>query len=239
MEGRGDKAERLSKKSAARRTPEISQISRQLVVCCDCVNGPIVGQGLRAGKSTSVLFELSAVFWCCNATGQSKLCQSSTFASRLHARENYYFLRFTCCTGEASISSRAMAATGSLWASPLPRLSARFLPSFLTRQLPRSNRLVQILAQPLRLPPTVYAPGVLIYGIPSILAGLWESILRAVPKKKTSHMKKRHRQLAGKALQDLKNVTKCPGCGQPKRPHLLCPTCVTGKSIRMPALEPC
>lgn len=112
----------------------------------------------------------------------------------------------------------AMAAIGSLWASPLPQFFARVLPSSLTRQ-----------SQSLRLSPTAYTQGLLVYGIPSILAGIWESILRAVPKKKTSHMKKRHRQLAGKALQDLRNVTKCPGCGQPKRPHLLCPTCVTGK----------
>ncbi|RAO65294.1 uncharacterized protein BHQ10_001306 [Talaromyces amestolkiae] len=62
--------------------------------------------------------------------------------------------------------------------------------------------------------------------IPSFLAGLWESVLRAVPKKKTSHMKKRHRQMAGKALKDVKSLTKCPGCGEPKKSHVLCPECV-------------
>ncbi|KIX94476.1 uncharacterized protein Z520_09862 [Fonsecaea multimorphosa CBS 102226] len=40
--------------------------------------------------------------------------------------------------------------------------------------------------------------------IPGLIADIWEGILRAVPKKKTSHMKKRHRQLAGKALKDSK-----------------------------------
>ncbi|KAJ5880564.1 54S ribosomal protein L32 [Penicillium subrubescens] len=62
--------------------------------------------------------------------------------------------------------------------------------------------------------------------IPPLLADLWESVLRAVPKKKTSHMKKRHRQMAGKALKDAQNLNKCPGCGQVKRAHVLCPTCV-------------
>ncbi|CAI7582653.1 unnamed protein product [Penicillium glandicola] len=62
--------------------------------------------------------------------------------------------------------------------------------------------------------------------IPSLLSDLWDSVLRAVPKKKTSHMKKRHRQMAGKALKDVKSLNRCPGCGQIKRAHLLCPTCV-------------
>jgi len=39
-------------------------------------------------------------------------------------------------------------------------------------------------------------------------------------------MKKRHRQLAGKALKDVKAVNQCPGCGRPKKAHTLCPYCV-------------
>ena len=62
--------------------------------------------------------------------------------------------------------------------------------------------------------------------IPGFLSDIWEGILKAVPKKKTSHMKKRHRQLAGKALKDVTAVVNCPGCGQPKRTHLLCPHCL-------------
>jgi ribosomal protein L32 len=62
--------------------------------------------------------------------------------------------------------------------------------------------------------------------IPGFLSDLWEGILNAVPKKKTSHMKKRHRQLAGKALKDVTAVVNCPGCGKPKRAHLLCPHCL-------------
>lgn len=66
--------------------------------------------------------------------------------------------------------------------------------------------------------------------VPGLLSDIWESVLRAVPKKKTSHMKKRHRFMAGKALKDVKSLNKCPGCGQLKRAHLLCPHCVKGKN---------
>jgi len=62
--------------------------------------------------------------------------------------------------------------------------------------------------------------------LPTLLGDIWEGILRAVPKKKTSHMKKRHRQLAGKALKDVNSINTCPACGKPKRAHLLCPYCV-------------
>ncbi|CRJ80677.1 hypothetical protein BN1708_000338 [Verticillium longisporum] len=56
--------------------------------------------------------------------------------------------------------------------------------------------------------------------------GIWEGILRAVPKKKTTHSKKRSRLMAGKALQDVTSICKCPGCGQPKRKHVVCPHCM-------------
>ncbi|KAM0711521.1 hypothetical protein Q7P35_000887 [Cladosporium inversicolor] len=62
--------------------------------------------------------------------------------------------------------------------------------------------------------------------IPGILDALWEGILKAVPKKKTSHMKKRHRQMAGKGLKDVTALNKCSACGQLKRAHVLCPYCV-------------
>ncbi|KAK2735961.1 hypothetical protein FQN57_001034 [Myotisia sp. PD_48] len=74
--------------------------------------------------------------------------------------------------------------------------------------------------------------------VPSLLSDIWESILRAVPKKKTSHMKKRHRQLAGKALKDTISVTSCPACGQQKRAHLLCPTCVAEVQQRWRSEKP-
>jgi len=66
--------------------------------------------------------------------------------------------------------------------------------------------------------------------LPSILEGIWEGILKAVPKKKTSHMKKRHRQMAGKALKDVTSLCKCPACGETKRMHHLCPKCASSKT---------
>ncbi|KAK6351720.1 hypothetical protein TWF718_004867 [Orbilia javanica] len=62
--------------------------------------------------------------------------------------------------------------------------------------------------------------------VPPIISDIWESILKAVPKKKQSHSRKRMRQLAGKALQDITALNECPGCGSLKRSHHLCPTCV-------------
>ncbi|KAK5631329.1 hypothetical protein RRF57_007043 [Xylaria bambusicola] len=69
-----------------------------------------------------------------------------------------------------------------------------------------------------------------ISNIPSLLGDIWEGILRAVPKKKTSHMKKRHRQMAGKALKDVTNLNKCPACGGTKKMHTLCTTCTSRES---------
>ncbi|KAK5729504.1 Ski complex subunit Rec14 [Elasticomyces elasticus] len=66
--------------------------------------------------------------------------------------------------------------------------------------------------------------------IPALLGDLWDGILNAVPKKKTSHMKKRHRFMAGKGLKDVTALNKCSACGRAKRAHVLCPYCVN--SIR-------
>ncbi|KAL9102602.1 MAG: hypothetical protein Q9163_002282 [Psora crenata] len=73
---------------------------------------------------------------------------------------------------------------------------------------------------------SIDVPVVLKLGIPALLAGLWESILRAVPKKKTSHRKKRQRFMAGKGLRDITALNRCSACGNVKRAHLLCPFCV-------------
>jgi len=77
--------------------------------------------------------------------------------------------------------------------------------------------------------PASLALPVISIDIPGMIADIWEGVLRAVPKKKTSHMKKRHRQLAGKALKDVKAINTCPGCGKPKKAHTLCPYCVAGQ----------
>ena len=76
--------------------------------------------------------------------------------------------------------------------------------------------------------------------IPSLLGALWNGTdgghawdgrLFAVPKKKTSHMKKRHRQMAGKALKDVTALNKCSACGRAKRAHVLCPHCVNSEDL--------
>ncbi|KAG9242500.1 hypothetical protein BJ878DRAFT_167441 [Calycina marina] len=105
-----------------------------------------------------------------------------------------------------------------------------FLPTLSTKTASRTSRFTTIyslqLAHPL-LPRLAFAiPAAIQLNIPQILEGLWEGILRAVPKKKTSHMKKRSRQMAGKGLKDVLALNKCSACGNVKRAHLLCPYCV-------------
>ncbi|KAL1845304.1 hypothetical protein VTK73DRAFT_704 [Phialemonium thermophilum] len=120
-------------------------------------------------------------------------------------------------------------------AAPILRMAAPAA-SILSRFSLSSNastpRLASVLSPPLpRLPLLLLALPASIQlnlpSIPSLLEGIWESILRAVPKKKTSHMKKRHRQMAGKALRDVTSLCKCPACGQTKRMHYLCPHCAS------------
>ena len=93
------------------------------------------------------------------------------------------------------------------------------------------TRTSPLLARLLRTTPQLFLPTYAVsrFGIPSILAGLWESILRAVPKQKTSYRKKRQRFMAGKALKDVTALNKCSACGNIKRAHLLCPFCVNGQ----------
>ncbi|GAW26887.1 putative WD domain-containing protein [Rosellinia necatrix] len=111
----------------------------------------------------------------------------------------------------------------SAFSSLFPRLSS---PAFGT-----SSKYTLLSYQQLRQSPFPLIPALAIAipaaisNIPSLLADIWEGILRAVPKKKTSHMKKRHRQMAGKGLKDVTNLNKCPACGGTKKMHTLCPTC--------------
>lgn len=42
----------------------------------------------------------------------------------------------------------------------------------------------------------------------------------------TVQRKKRHRQMAGKALKDITALNRCSACGRLKRAHVLCPHCV-------------
>lgn len=55
----------------------------------------------------------------------------------------------------------------------------------------------------------------------------WSGLLQAAPKKRTSHQKKRQRQLAGNNQQKpLRGLNRCPACGHVKRAHTLCMHCV-------------
>ncbi|KAL4774768.1 hypothetical protein BDW60DRAFT_180310 [Aspergillus nidulans var. acristatus] len=97
--------------------------------------------------------------------------------------------------------------------------------------LPQLSKSARFFSMGLSSQPSVFfsaalRPAAFTLNVPSILSDLWEFVLRAVPKKKTSHMKKRHRQMAGKALKDVKHLNTCPACGQIKRSHVLCQHCV-------------
>ena len=109
------------------------------------------------------------------------------------------------------------AATLSTTSTALYSIRLRTSPPFL-----------QQLIQPILYTP-IAIPGAIRIGVPSILAEIWESILRAVPKKKTSHRKKRQRFLAGKGLKDATALNKCSACGNVKKAHVLCPFCVNGQ----------
>jgi large subunit ribosomal protein L32 len=117
-------------------------------------------------------------------------------------------------------------------ARPLPPLWQALLPGLNGPARPVLNLpLLQRLAQPFRMLPTPFAALAIPLSLPSIpsLSDIWEGVLKAVPKKKTSYMKKRTRFMAGKGLKDLTNLNKCSACGRVKRSHFLCPYCVDGR----------
>lgn len=64
-------------------------------------------------------------------------------------------------------------------------------------------------------------------------------LLKAVPKKKVSHSRKRMRS-AHKGIKPNLSLGRCPGCGEPKRQHFLCLHCYAdkflerSKSVRTP-----
>lgn len=142
------------------------------------------------------------------------------------------------CQSKRAIKHSATGVTMSLPAmATLQRLSynmhlSQHLTGFShTRaiRLPWMMLLSPYILRSTALPSSMSLPS-LALGVSSLLSEIWDGILKAVPKKKTSHMKKRHRQLAGKALKDVKSLVKCPACGRPKKAHTLCPYCVAGLS---------
>lgn len=118
-------------------------------------------------------------------------------------------------------------------------MALRMLPSAISPQMlrrlfafsPAAGQWSRFLQSSSVLTQTLVKPVELSLTIPGLLSDIWDSVLRAVPKKKVSHMKRRHRQMAGKALKDVKSLNTCSGCGQVKRAHLLCPHCVAGMSL--------
>ncbi|KAF2636048.1 hypothetical protein P280DRAFT_410383 [Massarina eburnea CBS 473.64] len=125
-----------------------------------------------------------------------------------------------------------------LWRTLLPALYAPVRRPFL--QLPLLQRLSLTTPFAALSIPALAIPS---WSIPS-LADIWEGILKAVPKKKTSHRKRRQRFMAGKGIQDITALNKCSACGRVKRAHILCPYCVdaiktnifgqVGQAIRQP-----
>ncbi|KAI1822386.1 hypothetical protein F4861DRAFT_395774 [Xylaria intraflava] len=103
-----------------------------------------------------------------------------------------------------------------------PAFSSSFRSAILSSQQSRQSPFPSIPTLAIAIPAAISS-------IPSLLGDIWEGILRAVPKKKTSHMKKRHRQMAGKALKDVTNLNKCPACGGVKKMHTLCSSCTSRK----------
>jgi large subunit ribosomal protein L32 len=123
--------------------------------------------------------------------------------------------------------------------------ASSILSSFITRLAApvasASSRSATVFSRQLSLPLipslSIGIPSAISLNIPALLGDIWESVLRAVPKKKTSYQKKRSRFMAGKGLKDVTSLNRCSACGNVKRAHLLCPYCVKGKSYRFVGLE--
>ena len=103
------------------------------------------------------------------------------------------------------------------------------------RALPYSPSCIRQIHLAINSPPSSISiptlPPPLGFSIPAIttlipiVTGIWDAILRAVPKKKTTHSRKRKRQLVGKGLEDKTNLTRCEACGDWKLLHTLCGSC--------------
>ncbi|KAK5163740.1 uncharacterized protein LTR77_010413 [Saxophila tyrrhenica] len=115
--------------------------------------------------------------------------------------------------------------------APSPSFLATFLPVARAQLFPHLQQPVRRIPLLQRLRASASLLPAALVPIPGLLGDLWDGLLNAVPKKKTSHMKKRHRQMAsGKHLRDVTALNKCSACGRTKRAHVLCPYCV--QSIR-------
>ncbi|KAI9022556.1 hypothetical protein DFJ74DRAFT_669996 [Hyaloraphidium curvatum] len=62
--------------------------------------------------------------------------------------------------------------------------------------------------------------------IPSLITDIWGAILLAAPKRRTTHRTKRTRQNAPEnKLENRRDITQCPFCGEPKLLRHLCMRC--------------
>lgn len=145
----------------------------------------------------------------------SSLPHTPTRLPRIDRKSRYSTKQFFCV-----LATVTMAAVS---ASLLPRLSAPTLVASSRWATLSFRQFTQKLFPTL----SIAIPG-LSLNLPTI-DDIWEGLLRAVPKNKVSHSRKRHRQMAGKALEDVNHLCRCPGCGEIKRTHRLCQTCLEGK----------
>lgn len=122
------------------------------------------------------------------------------------SRGHYFFLRVT---DNSTMALRAASSTPLLQIAQHGLFRSQVGPSII-------QRYSETLLRPFAIT------------LPWALSDIWESVLRAVPKKKTTHNKKRHRQMAGKALQDVTALNSCSGCGRVKRAHTICVYCIFG-----------
>ena len=138
-----------------------------------------------------------------------------------HAKRNIICVEYACTYRSASTAMASLRVpSASFLEAFLPVVRARLLPQEeAIQRLPLVQQIPQLRLKA-SLIPAALAP------TPTLLGELWDGLLKAVPKKKTSHMKKRHRQMAGKALKDVTALNKCSACGRLKRAHILCPYCV-------------
>ena len=151
------------------------------------------------------------------------------------ARTKYDSQRFQHWDHILSLSLPTMALRLPPSLAPLQMVAHQFVSAAPMIQAKSALLFAQHLYKPLPSLLSTALPSAFALKLPSILSGIWESILRAVPKKKTSHRKKRQRFMAGKALKDVTSLNKCSACGNVKRAHLLCPYCVRGmRSCRLP-----
>jgi large subunit ribosomal protein L32 len=120
-----------------------------------------------------------------------------------------------------------------LWQTLLPGLNGPMRPVLHMPFLQRLTKPFGALSTPFG---ALAIPSLSLPSIPS-LAEIWDGILNAVPKKKTSYRKKRQRFMAGKGLKDITSLNTCSGCGRVKRLHILCPYCVDGECYRQRGLS--